>query len=156
MISYGICLSRYLRKLYIELPYNPAIPVLGIYQDKAFLEKTNYFEWFSHYSEYTLPNVIINSLALSIFLALRIFKEDNKVIFLDFLHPNIQTYSLVRALQVMFETEPNGHESVRPSRAYILPAYTTATAMPDPRLIYDLHNSCGNARSLTLWTRPGI
>ena len=28
-----------LRKLYIELPYNPAIPLLGIYSDKTFLEK---------------------------------------------------------------------------------------------------------------------
>ena len=30
---------RYLRKLYIELPYNPAIPLLGIYPDKTFLKK---------------------------------------------------------------------------------------------------------------------
>ena len=30
---------RYLRKLYIELPYDPAIPLLGIYPDKTFLEK---------------------------------------------------------------------------------------------------------------------
>ena len=30
---------RYLRKLYIELPYDPAIPLLGIYPDKIFLEK---------------------------------------------------------------------------------------------------------------------
>ena len=30
---------RYLRKLYIELPYDPAIPFLGIYPDKTFLEK---------------------------------------------------------------------------------------------------------------------
>ena len=30
---------RYLRKLYIELPYDPAIPLLGIYSGKAFLEK---------------------------------------------------------------------------------------------------------------------
>ena len=32
---------RYLRKLYIyiELPYDPATPLLGIYPDKAFLEK---------------------------------------------------------------------------------------------------------------------
>ena len=29
----------YLRKLYIELPYDPAIPLLGIYPDKIFLEK---------------------------------------------------------------------------------------------------------------------
>uniref|UniRef100_A0A8D1LDV9 Uncharacterized protein n=1 Tax=Sus scrofa TaxID=9823 RepID=A0A8D1LDV9_PIG len=32
-------LWRYLRKLYIELPYNPAILLLGIYLDKTFLEK---------------------------------------------------------------------------------------------------------------------
>ena len=30
---------RYLRKLHIELPYDPAIPLLGIYADKTFLEK---------------------------------------------------------------------------------------------------------------------
>ena len=30
---------RYLRNLYIELPYDPAIPLLGIYLDKIFLEK---------------------------------------------------------------------------------------------------------------------
>ena len=30
---------RYLRKLYIELPYDPAIPLSGIYPDKTFLEK---------------------------------------------------------------------------------------------------------------------
>ena len=29
---------RYLRKLNIELPYDPAIPPLGIYPDKTFLE----------------------------------------------------------------------------------------------------------------------
>ena len=33
---------KYLRKLYIELPYNPAIPLLGIYSDKTFLEKDTY------------------------------------------------------------------------------------------------------------------
>ena len=30
---------RYLRKLNIELPYDPAIPLLGIYPDKTFIEK---------------------------------------------------------------------------------------------------------------------
>ena len=30
---------RYLRNLYIELPYDPAIPLLGIYPEKTFLEK---------------------------------------------------------------------------------------------------------------------
>ena len=28
-----------LRKLYVELPYDPEIPLLGIYLDKTFLEK---------------------------------------------------------------------------------------------------------------------
>ena len=32
-------LWRYLRKLYIELAYDPATPFLGIYLDKTFLEK---------------------------------------------------------------------------------------------------------------------
>ena len=30
---------RYLRNLCIELPYDPAVPLLGIYPDKIFLEK---------------------------------------------------------------------------------------------------------------------
>ena len=30
---------KYLRKLNIELPYDPAIPLLGIYLDKTFLKK---------------------------------------------------------------------------------------------------------------------
>ena len=30
---------RYLRKLNIELPYDPAIPLLGTYLDKTFIEK---------------------------------------------------------------------------------------------------------------------
>ena len=30
---------RYFRKLYIEPPYDPAIPLLGIYPDKTFLKK---------------------------------------------------------------------------------------------------------------------
>ena len=37
---------RYLRKLYIELPYDPAIPLLGIYPDKTFLEKDTYTSMF--------------------------------------------------------------------------------------------------------------
>ena len=28
-----------LRKLYLELPYDPAIPLLGVYPDKTFSEK---------------------------------------------------------------------------------------------------------------------
>ena len=35
----GRTVRRYLRKLYIELPYDPAIPLLGIYPDKTFIEK---------------------------------------------------------------------------------------------------------------------
>ena len=31
--------GKHLRKLYLELPYDPAIPLLGIYPDKTFLEK---------------------------------------------------------------------------------------------------------------------
>ena len=34
-----ITVWRYLRKLNVELPYDPAIPLWGIYPDKAFLEK---------------------------------------------------------------------------------------------------------------------
>ena len=30
---------RYLRNLYIELPYDPAVPLLGMYPDKTFLKK---------------------------------------------------------------------------------------------------------------------
>ena len=30
---------RYLRNLYIELPYDPAIPLLGIYPDKTLLKR---------------------------------------------------------------------------------------------------------------------
>ena len=30
---------RYLRKLYIEIPYDPAIPLLGIYPDKTLLKR---------------------------------------------------------------------------------------------------------------------
>jgi len=30
---------KYLRKLNIELPYDPAIPLLGIYPDKTFIQK---------------------------------------------------------------------------------------------------------------------
>ena len=30
---------RYLRKLNIELPYDPAIPLLGIYPDKTFIQR---------------------------------------------------------------------------------------------------------------------
>ena len=37
---------RYLRKLYIELPYDPAIPLLGIYLDKTLLKKDTYTHMF--------------------------------------------------------------------------------------------------------------
>ena len=30
---------RYLRKLNTELPYDPAVPLLGIYPDKTFIQK---------------------------------------------------------------------------------------------------------------------
>ena len=30
---------KYIKKLYIELPYDPAIPLYGIYPDKTFLKK---------------------------------------------------------------------------------------------------------------------
>ena len=32
---------RYLRKLYVEIPYDPAAPLFGIYSDKTFLNKTH-------------------------------------------------------------------------------------------------------------------
>jgi len=32
---------RYLRNIYIELPYDPAIPLLGIYPNRNFLKKTH-------------------------------------------------------------------------------------------------------------------
>ena len=35
-------LGRYLRKLNIELPYDQAIPLLGIYPDKTFIEKVTF------------------------------------------------------------------------------------------------------------------
>ena len=33
---------RYLKKLYMELPYDPLTPLLGIYLDKTFLKKDTY------------------------------------------------------------------------------------------------------------------
>ena len=36
---YGEQFWRYLRNLYIELPYDPAIPLLGIYPDKTLLKR---------------------------------------------------------------------------------------------------------------------
>ena len=32
---------RFLRKVKIELPYDPAIPLLGIYPDKTLIQKDN-------------------------------------------------------------------------------------------------------------------
>ena len=32
---------RYLRKLNIEIPCNPAVPLMGIYLDKNFIQKDN-------------------------------------------------------------------------------------------------------------------
>ena len=37
----------YLRKPYIELSYDPAIPLLGIYPDKTFLEKDTCISMFT-------------------------------------------------------------------------------------------------------------
>ena len=37
---------RFLRKLNIELSYDPAIPLLGIYLDKIFIEKITYTPMF--------------------------------------------------------------------------------------------------------------
>ena len=34
-------IPKYLRNLYTELPYDPAIPLLGIYLDKTSLKKTH-------------------------------------------------------------------------------------------------------------------
>ena len=39
--------SRYFRKLNIELPYDPAIPFSGLYPDKNFLEKYTCTRMFS-------------------------------------------------------------------------------------------------------------
>ena len=36
---YGETVWRYLRKLHLELPHNPAIPLLNIYLDKTIIEK---------------------------------------------------------------------------------------------------------------------
>ena len=38
---------RYLRKLHIELPCDPEIPLLGLYLDKTFLEKDTYTHMFN-------------------------------------------------------------------------------------------------------------
>uniref|UniRef100_A0A8D0U2L3 Uncharacterized protein n=1 Tax=Sus scrofa TaxID=9823 RepID=A0A8D0U2L3_PIG len=38
---------RDLRNLYIELPYDPAIPLLGIYPEKTFLEKDTCIHMFT-------------------------------------------------------------------------------------------------------------
>ena len=36
---YGKQYGGFLKKINIELPYNPAVPLLGTYPDKTFLEK---------------------------------------------------------------------------------------------------------------------
>ena len=38
--------SRFLRKLNTELPYDPEIPLLGIYPDKTFIEKDTFTPMF--------------------------------------------------------------------------------------------------------------
>ena len=45
---------RYLRKVHIELPYDPAIPLLGIYLDKTFIEKYTYTHMFTAALLYTI------------------------------------------------------------------------------------------------------
>ena len=42
---------RYLRKLNIALPYDPSIPLLGIYLDKTFIEKYASIPMFIHNSQ---------------------------------------------------------------------------------------------------------
>ena len=43
---------KYLRKLNIELPYDPAIPLLSIYSDNAFIEKDTCTPYsLQHYSQ---------------------------------------------------------------------------------------------------------
>ena len=37
--QYGEQVGRFLKKLKIELPYDPAIPLLGIYLDKTIIQK---------------------------------------------------------------------------------------------------------------------
>ena len=39
-------MCRYLRRVNIELPYDPAIPLLGIYLDKTFLKKHTFTHMF--------------------------------------------------------------------------------------------------------------
>ena len=43
----GRTLWRYLRKLYMELPYDPAIQLLGIYPDKTLLKKETCIHMFT-------------------------------------------------------------------------------------------------------------
>ena len=43
---YGKCYGGTLGKLYMELPYDPVIPLLGIYLDKSFLEKDTFTHMF--------------------------------------------------------------------------------------------------------------
>ena len=40
---------QYLRKLHTELPYDPAIPLLGLYVDKTFTEKNKYIHLHVHH-----------------------------------------------------------------------------------------------------------
>ena len=37
---------RFLKKLKIELPYDPAIPLLGIYPEKTIIQKESYTKMF--------------------------------------------------------------------------------------------------------------
>ena len=46
---------RFLKKLKIKLPYDPAIPILDIYPEKTIIQK--YTWWESGMEIYTLPNI---------------------------------------------------------------------------------------------------
>ena len=58
---------RYLRNLYIELPHDPAIPLLGIYPDKIFLEKMSlqvfcpFFNWVVGFFAVELHKLLVYS-----------------------------------------------------------------------------------------------
>ena len=46
-MSIGTIAGRYHRKLNVELPYDPAIPLLSIYPNKTFLEKDTCMRMFT-------------------------------------------------------------------------------------------------------------
>ena len=48
--------QRFLKKLKIELPYDPAIPLLGIYSDKTIIQKDTCSPMFIA-ALYTIPKI---------------------------------------------------------------------------------------------------